>query len=105
VLRTAGRKISVSLEDAFWNALREIAASKNTSRPELVVMIDKKRSHPNLSSAIPPVRSRLLSRPSSSPMTLGNMRDPGVQNLIAFCLNRSPAKSGAKASQDNHARP
>jgi predicted DNA-binding ribbon-helix-helix protein len=49
---TAGRKTSATLEDAFWNALYEIAACKNTSRPELVVMIDKKRSHPNLSSAI-----------------------------------------------------
>jgi predicted DNA-binding ribbon-helix-helix protein len=50
---TAERKISVSLEDAFWNALKEIAVSKNTSRPKLVEMIDKERcSHPNLSSTI-----------------------------------------------------
>jgi predicted DNA-binding ribbon-helix-helix protein len=51
-VRTAERKIGFTLEDAFWNALYEIAATENTSRPELVVMIDKKRSHPNLSSAI-----------------------------------------------------
>jgi hypothetical protein len=25
--------------------------------------------------------------PPGPPMTLGNMREPGVQNLIAFCLN------------------
>ena len=52
-VRTAGRNISVSLEDAFWNALKEIAVSKNTSRQKLVEMIDKKRrGHPNLSSTI-----------------------------------------------------
>jgi predicted DNA-binding ribbon-helix-helix protein len=47
-----GRTTSVGLEDAFWNALKEIAASKNTSRSKLVEMIDKTRSHPNLSSAV-----------------------------------------------------
>ena len=52
-VRTAERNISVSLEDAFWNALKEIAVSKNTSRQKLVEMIDKKRrGHPNLSSTI-----------------------------------------------------
>jgi predicted DNA-binding ribbon-helix-helix protein len=49
---TAERRISVSLEDAFWKALKDIAVSKNTSRPKLVELIDKTRSHPNLSSAI-----------------------------------------------------
>jgi predicted DNA-binding ribbon-helix-helix protein len=47
-----GRRIGITLEDAFWNALKEIAVSKNTSRPELVKLIDKTRSHPNLSSAV-----------------------------------------------------
>jgi predicted DNA-binding ribbon-helix-helix protein len=47
-----GRRTSVGLEDAFWNALQEIAVSKNTSRLKLVEMIDKTRSHPNLSSAV-----------------------------------------------------
>jgi predicted DNA-binding ribbon-helix-helix protein len=48
----AGRKTSVSLEDAFWNSLKEIAVSKNTSLPDLVRMIDNTRRHANLSSAI-----------------------------------------------------
>jgi predicted DNA-binding ribbon-helix-helix protein len=51
-LLKAERKINISLEDAFWNALKEIAVSKNTSRPKLVEVIDKTRSHPNLSSAV-----------------------------------------------------
>jgi predicted DNA-binding ribbon-helix-helix protein len=45
----AGHKTCVSLEDAFWNALREIAANKNVSRSDLVSKIDKCG---NLSSAI-----------------------------------------------------
>jgi predicted DNA-binding ribbon-helix-helix protein len=51
-VRTAERNVSVSLEDAFWNTLKEIAVSKNTSRQKLVEMIDKKRSLHNLSSAL-----------------------------------------------------
>ena len=51
-LVTDGRNISFSLEDAFWNSLKEIAVSKNTSLPTLVGMIDKKRSLHNLSSAL-----------------------------------------------------
>jgi predicted DNA-binding ribbon-helix-helix protein len=51
-IRTVGRKTNITLEDEFWNALKEIAVSKNTSRPKLVSMIDKTRSHPNLSSAV-----------------------------------------------------
>jgi predicted DNA-binding ribbon-helix-helix protein len=51
-IRTAGRRIDITLEDEFWNALKEIAVSKNTSRSELVGMIDKTRSRPNLSSAV-----------------------------------------------------
>jgi len=30
---------------------------------------------------------RLLPRADFSPMTLGNMRELGVRNLIAYCLN------------------
>jgi len=45
-------KTSVSLEDAFWSALKEIAAAKNTNVRGLIREIDKKRQHGNLSSAI-----------------------------------------------------
>jgi predicted DNA-binding ribbon-helix-helix protein len=48
----AGRTTSVTLEDGFWNALKEIAIFNNTSLPGLVRMIDKERQHSNLSSAI-----------------------------------------------------
>jgi predicted DNA-binding ribbon-helix-helix protein len=48
----AGHKTSVSLEDAFWKDLREIAASRHTTLSDLVDAIDSKRQHGNLSSAI-----------------------------------------------------
>jgi predicted DNA-binding ribbon-helix-helix protein len=48
----AGHKTSVSLEDAFWKDLREIAASRHTTLSDLVDAIDSKRLHGNLSSAI-----------------------------------------------------
>ena len=48
----AGHKTSVSLEDAFWNALKEIATGRNMTLSSLVAKIDAERSHGNLSSAI-----------------------------------------------------
>jgi len=47
----AGRKTSVSLEDAFWKGLREIASDRHLTLSALVAGIDSKRSG-NLSSAI-----------------------------------------------------
>ncbi len=48
----AGHKTSVSLEDAFWKGLKEIASSRDTTLSDLVATIDGKRQHNNLSSAI-----------------------------------------------------
>jgi len=48
----AGRKTSVSLEDAFWNALKEIAGGRDATLGDLVTIIDSDRHHSNLSSAI-----------------------------------------------------
>jgi predicted DNA-binding ribbon-helix-helix protein len=48
----AGHKTSVSLEDAFWDALKEIASLRRTTLSELVASIDGGRNHGNLSSAI-----------------------------------------------------
>ena len=47
-----GHKTSVSLEDAFWNGLREIANIRNETLSSLVGSIDVGRQHANLSSAI-----------------------------------------------------
>ena len=48
----AGHKTSVSLEDAFWNALKVIASERDMTLSELVGKIDTERQHDNLSSAI-----------------------------------------------------
>lgn len=47
-----GHKTSVSLEDEFWNALKEIASERRETLSELVGQIDSDRSHGNLSSSI-----------------------------------------------------
>jgi predicted DNA-binding ribbon-helix-helix protein len=48
----AGHKTSVSVEDAFWTALKDIATSRGATVAELVATIDAGRRHGNLSSAI-----------------------------------------------------
>lgn len=48
----AGHKTSVSLEDAFWRGLKEIAATRDMTLSDLVATIDGGRHHGNLSSAI-----------------------------------------------------
>ena len=48
----AGHKTSVSLEDAFWKGLKEIATGREVTLSDLVASIDTDRRHGNLSSAI-----------------------------------------------------
>jgi predicted DNA-binding ribbon-helix-helix protein len=48
----AGHKTSVSLEDAFWKGLKDIAGSRRMTLSDLVASIDTDRQHGNLSSAI-----------------------------------------------------
>jgi predicted DNA-binding ribbon-helix-helix protein len=48
----AGHKTSVSLEDAFWTGLKEVAGGRGMTLSELVASIDQDRRHGNLSSAI-----------------------------------------------------
>jgi predicted DNA-binding ribbon-helix-helix protein len=45
-------KTSISLEDEFWEALKEIAAARGMSLRSLIVSIDRTRNHDNLSSAL-----------------------------------------------------
>jgi predicted DNA-binding ribbon-helix-helix protein len=47
-----GRKTSVGLEDAFWQATKEIARLRNIPIYKLVAAINAEREHINLSSAI-----------------------------------------------------
>jgi len=47
-----GHKTSVSLEDTFWNLLKEIAKERDETVSDLVAEIDTGRQYGNLSSAI-----------------------------------------------------
>jgi predicted DNA-binding ribbon-helix-helix protein len=48
----AGHKTSVSLEDAFWRGLKDIASARNVTLSDIVATIDTDRRQGNLSSAI-----------------------------------------------------
>jgi predicted DNA-binding ribbon-helix-helix protein len=48
----AGHKTSVSLEDAFWTSLKEIAGHRDITLSDMVASIDTGRHAGNLSSAI-----------------------------------------------------
>ena len=47
-----GHKTSVSLEDAFWRGLKDIAHGQHVTLSNTVAEIDRSRQQSNLSSAI-----------------------------------------------------
>ncbi|RDV01404.1 aryl-sulfate sulfotransferase [Undibacter mobilis] len=47
-----GHKTSISLEDMFWHALKDIAAVQRVSATALLVQINQTRGATNLSSAV-----------------------------------------------------
>jgi predicted DNA-binding ribbon-helix-helix protein len=51
-IRIDGHKTSVSVEEAFWRGLKEIADAKNATLTSIVAEIDTNRITANLSSAI-----------------------------------------------------
>lgn len=51
-VRIAGHRTSVSVEEPFWEGLREIARLRGLSLNRLVADIDAERKGQNLSSAI-----------------------------------------------------
>jgi predicted DNA-binding ribbon-helix-helix protein len=80
----AGHKTSVSLEDAFWSGLKDIAASRNMTLSDLVGSIDADRRQGNLSSAIrlfvlDHYRSQLASHSAQADTT----RDSGLAQPAA----------------------
>ena len=48
----AGCKTAVSLEDEFWESLREIAKERGKSLSQIIAAVDADRGLANLSSAI-----------------------------------------------------
>ena len=76
----AGHKTSVSLEEAFWKGLKEIALRHGTTLSDLVASIDTGRKQGNLSSAIRLFvldHYRSLSAPGSRSERLGESRLAG----------------------------
>jgi len=48
----SGHKTSISLEDAFFSALKEIAQQRRSTLSEMIAEVDRSRSEGNLSSAL-----------------------------------------------------
>ena len=74
-----GHKTSVSLEDAFWRGLKEIARTQRTTLSGMVGEIDKSRSQANLSSAIRLFVLGRLSNPLADYRADGHDRADGDQ--------------------------
>ena len=51
-IKIDGHPTSVSLEDTFWNALKQIATTRNVPLSDLIATISKERQHANLSSVL-----------------------------------------------------
>jgi predicted DNA-binding ribbon-helix-helix protein len=51
-IKISGHQTSVSLEDAFWDALNEIAATTGVPVSDIVSIINNERQYANLSSQI-----------------------------------------------------
>jgi len=85
----SGHKTSVSLEDAFWEGLREIAREQNLTVSALVGEIDRTRQQSNMSSAIRVfVFERLRARASQSG---GKAQESSENGRALLPLTRSSA--------------
>ncbi|MGA7428831.1 MAG: ribbon-helix-helix domain-containing protein [Xanthobacteraceae bacterium] len=73
----AGHKTSISLEDAFWKALKDIAIARHATLSDLVASIDTERQHGNLSSAI-----RLFVLDHYQSKTLGHVGSAAVSPTV-----------------------
>ena len=81
----AGHKTSVSLEDAFWRALKDIARGQQAPLSNVIAEIDKARKAGNLSSAIRLfVLDRALTPAKSEPAMLSSLE------IEAASLNGAP---------------
>jgi len=67
----AGHRTSVSLEDAFWRALKDIAAQEGVSLAALIARIDAGRGDANLSSTL---RVFVLERAQRAHLKVGGFR-------------------------------
>jgi predicted DNA-binding ribbon-helix-helix protein len=79
-----GHHSSVSIEGAFWNALKEIAVAQNISANALISKIDSEREAANLSSAIRVFVVDTIASPQRDDMT-NRKHPPGdpMTNVLA----------------------
>ena len=82
----AGHKTSVSLEDAFWRGLKDIASTRGTTLSDMVAAIDSRRQHGNLSSAI---RLFVLDHYRNQPPAVGAGASNAPQTAMASPALRS----------------
>jgi len=85
----AGHKTSVSLEEAFWNGMKEISGLRDMTLSELVGEIDGNRQQGNLSSAI---RLFVLDyfRGRGAGRQTAELRSRGLRSCTtAFCRGRA----------------
>ncbi len=82
----AGHKTSVSLEDAFWKGLKEIAGGRDVTLSDLVSTIDSERRHGNLSSAI-----RLFVLDYYRSQIPGHQSEPAMPREVMTARSAAPA--------------
>lgn len=75
-----GHKTSVSLEDAFWKQLKEIAVTENVPLSQIIAKIDSTRECSNLSSAIRVFVLEILRTKASA----SNTRQPSKIEPVDF---------------------
>jgi predicted DNA-binding ribbon-helix-helix protein len=75
-----GHKTSVSLEEAFWTALKDIARQRGETLSQLVAAIDHGRQRGNLSSAI---RLFVLAHYRPDMAALGRPARPAPRDAVA----------------------
>ena len=93
----AGHKTSVSLEDAFWQGLKEIAGKRATSLSALIAKIDAGRHEGNLSSAIRLfVLEHFSAQAASNPAGNGLRQDDKTGVLARMTYPASGAASRAR---------
>ncbi len=69
-----GHKTSVSLEEAFWNSMKEISGQRDMTLSELAREIDSNRQQGNLSSAIRLFVLDYFRTPAMAPAVRNNIK-------------------------------
>lgn len=81
-----GHKTSVSLEDIFWDALEQVAKTKDMTRAELIAEIAAKGTSGNLSSAIRVTLMAYYVDAVENPVDLR----PGLNKMLGADITQKP---------------